>query len=73
MDIFVTVNKKSIRTTITGKDADEYTSRIRKAMYMQDRKIKEQEDALKKRGVCPKCHLVLPLSKYCWRCGNTYS
>lgn len=73
MDIFVTVNKKSIRTTITGNEADEYTSRIRKAMYMQDLKIKEQENARKKRGTCPRCHITLPLSKYCWKCGNTYN
>lgn len=72
MDIFVTVNKKSIRTSITGRDAEEYTSRVRNAMFVQDRKIKEEEADRKKRGACPKCHLTLPLSKYCWKCGNTY-
>lgn len=73
MDIFVTVNKKSIRTEITGKDAEEYASRVRRAMVVQDRKIKEQEEDRKRRGTCPKCYLTLPLSKYCWKCGNTYN
>lgn len=72
MDIFVTVNKKSIRTNITGSEADEYASRVKKAMFVQDRKIKEQEADRKKRGACPKCHMTLPLSRYCCRCGNTY-
>ena len=49
MEIFITVNKKSIRTSITGKEAEEYASRIRRAMVVQDLKIKEQEDDRKRR------------------------
>jgi len=52
---------------------NEYKNRIRKAMYRQDMEIREREADIKRRGTCPICHLVLPLSKYCFKCQNTYN
>lgn len=70
--MFVSVNHKNIRYEPSESELEEYKSRIRKAMYRQDREINEREADIKRRGTCPKCHMVLPLTKYCSKCQIKY-
>lgn len=70
---FITVNKKSVRIEINDNEAKERANKMRYINRIQDEKMRAAEEERKRRGVCPQCRLTLPLSKYCFRCGNTYN
>lgn len=73
MNIFVQVNKKSIRIEPSPEEKKAYVKRIRYAMELKDKEIIAKERDIKARGTCPICHLVLPLTKYCSKCQKTYN
>lgn len=68
MNIFITVNKKSVRAELSGPERIQVANRIRYAMMLQDKKVQDYEEDIKRRGVCPQCHTVLPLTKRCSQC-----
>ena len=72
MTTFITINRKSVRIELSEKEAETRANRIRYAMSLKDKEIMAKEADMKRRGYCPKCHLVLPLTKYCSRCQTTY-
>lgn len=72
MNTFATINKKSVRIELSGPERRQVANRIRYAMTLQDKKIQDYEEDLKRRGVCPICRLTLPLTKYCFKCQKTY-
>lgn len=72
MNAFITINKKSVRIEITGEEAKKHANRVRYAMKLADEREAAKEADIKRRGYCPCCHLLLPLTKHCWKCGNTY-
>lgn len=46
-------------------ELEERQARARKASYAMDARANEEEEKLLRRGVCPKCHMILPMSGVC--------
>jgi hypothetical protein len=73
MTTFIAINKKSIRIEVTGEEAKKQANRVRYAMKLADEREAKKEADIKRRGFCPNCHMLLPLTKYCYKCQTTYN
>lgn len=72
MTTFITVNKKSVRIEISDEEARTRANKMRYINRLQDAKADVYWNDIEARGACPKCHRVLPLTKYCSNCQKTY-
>lgn len=50
---------------LTPKELEEHKRRIKNAMRMNDAKVNEIEQDKIRRGYCPRCNLLLPMSGEC--------
>lgn len=71
--MWVTQNGKTFRVEGSKSEEDEIRDRNRRAMYLLNKKEKERERDIERRGYCLDCHLLLPLTGRCSRCGTIWN
>lgn len=68
--MFITVDRKVIR--IDEERSEEELKRIRNAMRAQESRLRKIEADKKSRGYCLDCHILLPITGKCSRCGAVW-
>lgn len=63
--------KKNIQWEETPEQEDERARKARIGLRIADRKAKEREADIRKRGFCARCGCLLPLTGRCDNCGCT--
>lgn len=71
--MYISINKKVIWVEGSEQEERELKSRSRRAMFRQEKLLREQEADRRRRGYCPDCHVLLSLSHTCSRCGTTWN
>lgn len=50
---------------LSPREIEEQNALAKRANYARNMRIREEEEKTARRGYCPKCHLLLPLSGVC--------
>lgn len=71
--IYVTQYKKTLHVEGSPEEERLAKQRAYRAMLAQNRKDREREQDMKRRGYCLDCNLLLSINHKCPKCGTVWS